>query len=448
MRRRSTGLVASFAIGAIVAASTPANADLGDPPSGPSDSPALSADGRWLAFISSADNLLDGNPTNDTNGQPDAFLLDLQTGTISLVSDQQDGGAANGPTTEVDVSSDGRYVAFVSEATNLLPDDANGAASDVFVLDTQTGTLTLASRRGSAGNQGNGASWNVSISNDGSKVAFTSYAKNLVGGDTNNQPDAFVRDLVAASTTRVSTNSSGKQVRSATLKAAISGNGSTVAFQNSASGLVSGDTNGKRDVFVKVLATGKTLRVSLANSGAEANGDSSFYDLSQNGKVVVFTSDATNLVANDDNGYADTFIRDRTADSTLRVSRRGSTEANAASYGAAISPDGAYVAFTTTATNLGGGEPDGNGSAADVFEFEVATKALRRVAVDTTGGWADGANFDPTYGTSALIAFASFATDLAASDTNTASDVFTRAFGENRDNAGTTTHCSKPAPSS
>lgn len=446
MRRRSMALVALLATGAMVAASTPAYADLGDPPSGPSDSPALSADGRWLAFISSADNLVDGNPANDTNDQPDAFLLDLQTGAIRLVSDQAGGGPSNGPATEVDVSGDGRYVAFVSEATNLLPTDANGAASDVFVADTQTGSLTLASRRGATGNQGDGASWNVSITGDGTKVAFTSYAKNLVGGDTNNQPDAFVRDLAASSISRVSTNSNGKQVKSATLKASISANGSTVAFQNSASTLVSGDTNGSRDVFVKVLGTGKTLRVSLANSGAQANGDSSLYDLSSNGKIVVFTSDATNLVANDDNGYTDTFLRDRTAESTIRASRRGTTEANGASYGAAVSPDGAYVAFTTTATNLGGGVADANGSAADVFEFEVATKDLRRVAVDTTGGWADGANFDPTYGTSSLIAFASFATDLAASDTNTASDVFTRAFGENRDHAGTTTHCSTPAP--
>lgn len=444
MRRSTTG-VAALSIVAAFLAVTPLQVSAAevDPPE--SGSPALSADGRWLAFISTSSDLLGGNGENDTNGVADAFLLDMQTGTIRLVSSPSSGGSANGPTTEVDVSGDGRYVAFASEATNLLTADANGVASDVFVLDTQTDVLSLASRRGAAGVQGNALSRGVSISDDGSTVAYISYATNLVGGDANNQPDAFVRDLVATSTTLVSTDPKGKQSSAATLKAAISGNGSIVAFQNTA-GLVRQDTNGRRDVYVKTLATDKTQLVSFTNGEKPGNLDSTLADLSRTGRFVVFTSNAYNLVTGDTNHVADAFIRDRTAGTTVRVSRRGSTEANGPSYEVAISPDGAYVTFSTEATNLGGVETDENGTALDMFEFEVATKILRRVALDTTGGWANGDTFDPTYGSPSVIAFTSWATDLAASDADVDADVYTRRYTENRDQAGTTTHRSVPAP--
>jgi Tol biopolymer transport system component len=243
----------------------------------------------------------------------------------------------------------------------------------------------------------------------------------------------------------VSTNSNGKQVNVATLKAAISGNGSVVAFHNTA-GLVAKDTNGRRDVYVKILSSGKTQLVSLTNGEKPGNLDSTLADVSKNGRWVVFTSIASNLVSGDTNLVADAFIRDRSGGTTVRVSRRGSTEANGPSYEAAISPDGAYVTFSTEATNLGGVETDENGTDLDMFEYEVATKTLRRVALDTTGGWPNGDSFDPTYGPSSVIAFTSWATDLALSDPDPEADVFTREFGENRDQPGTTTHRSVPAP--
>jgi hypothetical protein len=441
MRRHATVVAVPVVLAALVLFPVQASAQVVPPPE--SYAPALSADGRWLAFISTSDDLIGGDATNDTNGVADAFLVDLESGIITLVSAPTTGGHANGPTTEVDVSADGRYVAFVSEATNLLSLDVNGVASDVFVLDTQTGALSLVSRRGSTGVQANAASRGVSISDDGARIAFTSYGTNLVSGDTNGQPDAFVRDRVASTTARVSTNSSGKQVTAATLKAVISGNGSVVAFHSTAK-MVRQDTNGRRDVYAKTLSTGKTQLVSLTNGDNAANLDSNLADISRTGRYVVFTSIASNLVANDDNGVADTFVRDRTAATTTRVSRNGAIEANAASYDAAVSPDGAYVAFTTTATNLGGTHIDENGSAVDIFEFENATKVLRRVAVDTGGGWADGASFDPTYGPSSVIAFTSWATDLAVTDGEDLADVYTRTYGGDRSLPGTTAHRSVP----
>jgi Tol biopolymer transport system component len=443
MRRRTTTSAVLFVVASCLAGvAEPALAQVIAPPE--SHSPALSADGRWLAFISTSDDLLEPGGSGADNLVDDAFLLDLQTGDMRLVSQPATGGAANGPTTDVDVSADGRYVAFVSEATNLLATDANGASSDVFVLDTETGALQLASRRGAAGVQGNGTSRNVSISDDGTRVAFVSYASNLVASDTNGQPDAFVRDLTAGTTTRVSTNSSGKEAASATLEATISGNGAIVAFQNTAK-LVREDTNGRRDVYVKVLQSGKTQLISVTNREQPANLDSTVADLSRNGRYVVFTSIASNLVGSDTNRVADAFVRDRTGGTTVRVSRNGATEANGATYEAAISPDAAYVAFTTEATNLGGGITDGNGTQLDVFEYELATAALRRVAHDSDGGWPDGPSFDPTYGTSSVIAFTSWATDLAVTDTDPAADVYTRRFAVNRSSLGTIVHRSVSA---
>ncbi|HEX6845036.1 MAG TPA: hypothetical protein VF235_07980, partial [Actinomycetota bacterium] len=438
MRRttRAVAVLASITGSLSLLGLTPASAALTDPPTGPSGSGALSADGRYLAFVSEADNLLDGEAANDTNGVADAFVLDLQTGTIELAS-RLGATQANGATTEVDISADGRYVAFVTHATNLLGTDANGDLSDVFVLDRQTDALTLVSRRGATGAQGNSTSVNVSISNDGTKVAFASYASNLVGNDTNNAADAFVRDLAEPMTTRVSTNSNGRQANAATLYVGLAGGGAVVGFASAASNLVAKDTNGKRDVFVKVLQSGKTQRVSVTNAEKQANGSSTFYGLSDNGKIVAFSSDAPNLVSGDTNAKEDAFARDRTDATTVRVSRRGATQSNGPSYGVAVSGDGAYVTFTTTATNLGT-DADGNGAAADLFEFDLATKALHHLSVDATGGWADAAAFDPAYGPNDTLVFSSYATDLVAGDVDGVADVFTRELGENRD-VGTTT---------
>ena len=440
MRRRTTAVAAvSIACLSLVSVPFAASAQVVEPPV--HHSPALSADGRWLAFISTANDLSDASGVD--NLVSDAFLLDLHTGHIELISRPSTGGAANGRTTEVDVSGDGRFVVFASEATNLLSTDANGIESDVFVFDTTTDTLTLASRRGSSGAQGNARSWGVSISDDGSKVAYTSYATNLVANDGNNQPDAFVRDLAAATTTRVSTNANGKEAPAATLKAAISGNGAVVAFQNTAK-LVRDDTNGRRDVYVKVLGSGKTQLASVTNGEKPANLDSTLTDISTNGRLVVFTSIATNLAGTDTNRVADAFVRDRTAGTTVRVSRNGSTEANGATYEAVVSADGGYVAFTTAATNLGAGTTDANGTALDIFEYDMSSKDVRRVVHDSSGGWPDGDNFDPMYAGASRIAFTSWATDLSDTDTDTDADVFTRDFSEDRAAITTVTHRSVP----
>ena len=404
-----------------------AAADGGPPPDGPSYDPSVSADGRWVAFVSEASNLLGGASSADPNGFADVFLVDTQTATIRLVS-SAGGAPADGPSAHPDISADGRYVVFETAATNIVPADANGSSSDIVRFDAQTGALTLMSRRGATGAQGDGDSFAPTISSDGTKVAFGSRATNLIGNDTNGKADIFVRDVVASVTTRASTDSSGRQANNASYDGAIAPNGTHVALSSLASNLVKGDTNGVRDVFLKNLTSGKTIRVSVSTGERQAKGSSGLEDVSADGRSVVFSSFAPNLVKNDTNNKGDVFVRDRVGGTTVRASRRGAVEGNDDSFGAAISDDSAFVVFQTRATTLGE-TADENGSVGDLYEYRVETKALVRISVDAAGGWTNGGSYEAAIaGDGNVIAFASAATDLVAGDDDDVDDVFLHAW--------------------
>ncbi len=393
------------------------------PPDGASVSPAVSSDGRWVAFVSEASNLLGGDTLADTNGVADVFLADLEGATIRLVSAAGD-VSADGPSVDVDISADGRFIVFETAATNLVPGDANGAVGDIVLFDALSGTLTLVSRRGVAGVQGDADSFDPTISADGTRVAFGSRATNLVGNDTNARADIFVRDVAAGVTTRVSTDSSGRQANNASYDAAIAPTGAHVALSSLASNLVSGDTNGTRDVFLKNLTSGKTIRVSVTNTERQAKGSSGLEDISADGRSVVISSFAANLVSGDDNNQGDVFVRDRINGTTIRASRRGAIDGDDDSFGATVSDDGAFVVFQTRATNL---DPtaDENGGVSDLFEYRVATKTLARISVDIGGGWADGASYDAAItADGSAVAFASLATDLVLDVGASTDDVF------------------------
>ena len=328
--------------------------------------PAISADGRYVAFSSAASNLVPG----DTNGQIDVFVHDMLTGTTTRVSVSSTGAEANGVNGNCSMSSDGRYIAWYSAASNLVPGDANGVA-DIFVHDMMTGTTTLESVS-SAGVQGNDISAYPSISGDGRYVAYYSYATNLVPGDTNGATDIFVRDRLNNLTQRVSVDSSGNQANSYCYGAVISANGRYVAFWTEASNLVPADTNLHDDVFVHDLVNGTTTRVSVSSTGLQGDNESTGASISADGRFVAFGSDSTNLVPGDSNGAYDMFVHDMLTGSTTRVSLGSS---NAQGNGdsdnfvdacvSAISADGRFIAFSSTATNLVAGDVN---SAMDVFE--------------------------------------------------------------------------------
>jgi Tol biopolymer transport system component len=257
------------------------------------------------------------------------------TGATVRVSVASDGTEGNEESSSPSISADGRYVAFASYASNLVPDDTNDCVilppshlycSDVFVHDRKTGATTRVSV-GSYGTQGHRGSGSPDISADGRYITFSSSADNLVLDDTNfcgrdgNCSDVFVHDRMTAATTRVSVASDGTEGNNHSYRSSISADGRYVALQSVASNLVPGDTNDLcynnstssncSDIFVHDRATGTTTRVSVASDGTEGNEDSYGPSISTDGRYVAFSSSASNLVLGDTNVWADVFIHDR-----------------------------------------------------------------------------------------------------------------------------------------
>jgi len=399
------------------------NEQIGPPPDGPTPPPSISADGRFVAFDSRATNLVPG----DTNGRSDVFVHDRQTGITERMSVDGAGNQGNSDSDRPLISANGRFVAFNSRSTNLVPGDTNGT-SDVFVHDRQTGTTERVSVD-NTGNQGNGGSGVVAISADGRFVAFVSTATNLVPGDTNGVLDVFVHDRQTGTTERVSVDSAGDQGNSYSgtiirdYGVTMSADGRFVAFVSAATNLVAGDTNGVADVFVHDRQTRTTERVSVDSAGTEGNGASILSEISADGRFVAFWSSATNLVPGDTNGVADVFVHDRQTRITERVSiDSAGNQANGVSTYSAISADGRFVAFVSSATNLVPGDTNGG---QDVFVHDRRTGTTERVSVDSAGTESNGSSERPAISADGrFVAFWSSATNLVTGDTNGTSDVF------------------------
>jgi Tol biopolymer transport system component len=352
-----------------------------------STNPSISADGRYVVFVSNASNLVYG----DTNGFADVFVYDRQHRLTERVSVASSGLQTNGESSSYSsspsISADGRFVTFDSDASNLVSGDTNGF-TDVFVRDRQTGTTTRVSVS-SSGTQGNGSSSGFSsspfLSADGEYIAYESDASNLVSGDTNGVADIFVWSRPTGTTTRVSVSSNGTQGNGVSFYPSISSNGRFIAFNSTADNLVSGDTNGYTDVFIRDQQNGQTIRASVATGGNQANAVSSWYSsppvISGDGRYVVFPSDASNLVNGDTNGIVDIFVRDLSAGITTRHSvDSNDSQANGRSASPSISADGQYVVFDSYASNLVNGDTNGY---SDIFLYDRQTSNLTRVSVKT-----------------------------------------------------------------
>ncbi|HEY7149294.1 MAG TPA: hypothetical protein VH420_07595, partial [Gaiellaceae bacterium] len=316
--------------------------------------PALSADGRYAAFYSDATNLVAG----DANGARDVFVRDLQTGETTRVSVSSAGAEANGDSFAPAISSDGRYVAFASAASNLVAGDTNDA-NDIFLRDRQASTTTRVSV-GFDGTQANGGSDQPSLSGDGRLVAFTSAATNISPGDTNALRDAFVYDRQTGTAVDISVDSAGVRADLESFTPMLSANGRFVAYMSFADNLIAGDTNEGADVFVRDLQASTTERVSEYTGHYEGDGDSQRPSISADGRYVAFDSDAWNLAWGDTNDEFDVFVNDRQTTVTTRESIDDSgTQSNGASYRGSISADGRYVAFYSEASNLVSGDTNG-----------------------------------------------------------------------------------------
>jgi Tol biopolymer transport system component len=339
--------------------SVAANGASGD---GLSALPSLSDDGRRVAFVTRATNLIDG----DTNDRGDVLVHDRKTGATVRASVDSAGNEADGDSVYATIAANGRAVAFASLASNLVPGDTNRDI-DVFLHDLKTGTTKLVSVS-RAGIPANGSSYftpNARLGANGRLVPFQSSATNLVADDVNGTVDAFVHDAQAGVTRRVSVDSAGREGNAASVEPTMSANGRVVAFTSIASNLVADDTNGDADVFVHDLKTGITTRVSVATGGAQGNGASGEPTLSADGRYVSFASSSSNLVPDDTNGAIDVFVHDRKTGITTRASvSSGGSESDAQSYYARLSGNGRFVVLQSSATNLVPADVNG---AADVF---------------------------------------------------------------------------------
>ncbi len=365
---------------------------------GYSDNPALSSDGRYVAFASDATNLVTASSPGgaDTNGVRDIFLYDNQTATVRRLNLSQQGAQANGASNNPAISATGRYVAFASDATNLvLPgpnfSGDNNGFSDIFVVDSVTGAISLVSVT-TGGVQANGSNFKPSISADGRYVVYQSSATNLVtpntavgvthiylrnrnvGGlvDANGNP---IYDVAGnTDTTLVDVSTTNAVANGNSLEASISANGQYVVFSSDATNLVAGDTNTVRDIFLRDLVGGTTIRVSVPNLadqgtlGTQGNGASRAPSVSSDGSYIAFGSEASNLVLGDTNGVSDIFVYNRATAAVTRVSvsSAGSQATDPSAVGfrlgsvnPSISSTGRYVTFASLANNLAVGDAGG-----------------------------------------------------------------------------------------
>jgi hypothetical protein len=328
--------------------------------------PQISGDGKFVVFTSRATNLVSG----DTNGVTDIFVRDLVAGTTTRVdkpmtTDPETNFGSFAPA----INADGRYIAYASSANNIYPSDTN-AGSDIFVYDRTTATTQLVSVSTSGAPSLVAEESNIpAISGDGRYVTFQTDATNFDAGDTNANMDIYVRDRVENTTTRISQPTGGGAADENSTDAVISSDGQVVAYQSRSSNLVAGDTNGDLDVFVTNRVTGATERANVTSAGAQTTGSASNAAINSDGSYIAFESSASDLVNGDTNGVRDVFVRNRLTSKTTResISWQG-YQVLVASADPSLDGDGQLVGFHSYAPDLVSGDTN---TRADVFVHEL-----------------------------------------------------------------------------
>jgi Tol biopolymer transport system component len=326
--------------------------------------------------------------------------------TTTLVSRNAAGQAGNGHSFFPSVTSDGRFVVFRSTSGNLVP--GHGAVREVYLLDRDLGHGLEVVSVADDGSPSNGHSGTVTqASRGGLYVVFDSLGSNLVAGDTNNTFDVFVRMRFAGAphTERESIATRGEQANGASFAQGISGDGRLVLFGSEATNLVAGDTNGVADLFVRDRAYQMTTRVNVSSTGGQANNYAADAKITPSGRYVVFRSAATNLVPGDTNDAEDVFVRDRFTGRTERVSVDGTgAQLPGGGTSPSISADGRYVTFTGH---------DSRGSL-QVFMRDRTAGTTRQVSVSSRGEPANGMSLRGALSANGrYLAFESAATNLA-----------------------------------
>jgi Tol biopolymer transport system component len=370
---------------------------------------AFSDDGRYIVFDSRASNLVAG----DDNHNYDTFVKDRVGGAITIVSHRPDGHPGNNESYEGTISGDGRFVAFYSYANDLVAGDTNNSV-DVFVTDRLSGAVERVSI-GTDGVQGNGYSYSASLSRDGRYVTFLSSASNLVAGDTNGVDDVFLRDRALGLTLRLSVGAGGVQANSDAIAARIDAQGRLVCFVSSATNLVPDDANGSNDVFVRDVLQSTTALISRTPGGQPGNGSAEDCAIAADSGAVAFTSDASNLTATDPNGASrDVFVYEPSAGAIARIDAGESNYFGAAQPD--ISADGRYVVFASDASTLPGPHAPYQ---PEIYFHDRTMSTTTRVSLSTTGQaparYSDAPRVAPD-GT--VVLYNAFSDDQVADDTN------------------------------
>jgi Tol biopolymer transport system component len=406
----AAGLLAGSAVlttsaGAAEAVARVSVSTTGEQADGASETAVISGDGRYVAFTSFARNLTTPGKANFT---PDVFLRDRVANTTELVSVGA-GGVPGGAISVDDISHDGRYVVFTSAAANLVANDFNGV-SDVFIRDRVLGTTERVSVAGDE-SQAQQRSSDGSVTRDGRYVVFTSLAPLASQDGSFTNQDVYVRDRVAGTTELVSITRKGAE--GGGQLPSISDLGRFVSFTSKGKNLVKKDKNRKHDIFVRDLSKDKTERVSVSSKGDEAAKRSLEAQIAGQGRFVVFTSEAGNLVEKDKNKRIDVFVHDRKKDKTelVSVDSRG-RNAGGPSISPSISANGRFVSFNSAPDLRKGGR---NADALYLHDRSTGKTdpLVPEIGVGATIS-ADGH----------AVAFNAFRSSVVDGDTNNSRDVF------------------------
>ena len=393
---------------------------------GASNQPAVSSDGRFVAFSSSASNLV----ANDTNNHADIFVYDRTQKVVERVSVDSNGAEGNNDSSHPSISSDGRYVAFQSQASNLVPSDTNGQANsaqgqDIFVYDRQAHTMERVSLT-DGGGEADQASENPSISGDGNFVAFDSPASNLVSGFVHGPVNVYITNRGLHTIQGVTVPISDPAAIRSTLNPVFARDGSALVFELAVTRLAfTPPAYSYRDIYVFDLASRTLTRVSGTSAGLAANGSqSSSPSISDDGQKIAFQSNLKNLNFYDLNNALDVFVFDRSTGKTRLVSvdQTGQNLGSQDATSPAISGDGQHVAFQTHSDNLVTPPTDGG---QHIFMKDLSSDAVHVLSLNASNTLADQPSELPALSADGLVvAFESLAANLNPGDNNAATDIF------------------------
>ncbi|MEU8981806.1 hypothetical protein [Streptomyces sp. NPDC048309] len=382
---------------------------------GASAAPAISADGRYVAFTSAADNLERG----DRNGVADVFVRDLRTGRTQRI--------AEGPADEPALSADGRYVVFATTAALVKADD-NGL-DDIYLYDRRTHRTQRISTGHADAPPRYKLNYSPTISANGRFVTYATSTPDAAPGDTNGRDDAIVLDRKTGRTELVQYRTDGALGDSDSGATSFSADGRFVAFDTAAQLDPSHDFTHALNVYVRDRAKGTTEQVSLPTRYVYKK-SSWGGSISANGRLVAFSSNVNSLVPGDTDFFTDVFVFDRDRRTTVRVSTAADgTSPDGPSQGVILSADGRRVAFVSSASNLVPGDTNG---VADVFVKDLKTGAVERVSLAADGSQADGPTDAVSLSRDGRAAFSSTAGNLVPGDTNGVADIFVRHLGAHR----------------